>query len=259
MTDKLHLIYFSPTNTTRRIVEEIAAGLKTPDTVCHDLTRQSAGINAVLTDGVAIIGVPVYAGRVPEVCIQRLHGLSAVDVPAIIVVLYGNREFEDALVELRDIVTAKGFRVIAAGAFIGEHSYSTAQQPIAANRPDQADLQQARRFGDDIAQRLREGGTAIPHIPGNVPYKERPPLGGIAPETDPQRCTLCGTCATSCPTSAITVQDKVITDAAHCVLCCACVRICPTRARFVNHPMVQERRTMLVKHYSTRKEPSLFL
>ena len=259
MTDKLHLIYFSPTGTTRRVVERIAAGLKMPAASRYDLTRQFTGIGAHLTDGLAVIGVPVYAGRVPEVCLQRLQGLSGVGVPAIIVALYGNREFEDALVELRDTVTAKGFRVIAAGAFIGEHSYSTPQQPIAANRPDLADLRQALAFGEDVAQRLSEGAMATPDIPGNLPYKERPPLGGIAPETDPQRCTLCGACAKVCPTGVITLQDKVITDAAGCILCCACTRICPTQARFVNHPMVTARREMLVANYSARKEPSLFL
>lgn len=257
--DKLQLIYFSPTSTTRRIVEQIAAGLKVDTVETCDLTHRPDGINACLGDGVAIIGTPVYAGRVPEVCLQRLQNLTAVDIPAIIVVLYGNREFEDALVELRDVVTQKGFRVIAAGGFIGEHSYSTAQQPIAANRPDQVDLQQAFAFGEAIAQRLRDGSTTLPDIPGNVPYKERPPLGGIAPETDPHRCTLCGACARACPTEVITVQQTVTTDAARCILCCACTRSCPTQARFVNHLMVTARREMLVQNYSARKQPSLFL
>jgi flavodoxin len=46
MTDKLQLIYFSPTNTTRRIVEQVAAGLKIDTVETCDLTHRPDGINA---------------------------------------------------------------------------------------------------------------------------------------------------------------------------------------------------------------------
>lgn len=59
---KSHLVYFSPTSTTRRIVEQIAAGLKTDAVEICDLTHRPDVINACLSDGIAIIGVPVYAG-----------------------------------------------------------------------------------------------------------------------------------------------------------------------------------------------------
>lgn len=61
--------------------------------------------------------------------------------------VYGNRDYEDALLELRDTVASLGFTPLSAGAFIGEHSYSTAEMPVAAGRPDATDLQTARTFG----------------------------------------------------------------------------------------------------------------
>ena len=261
MKVKIHQVYFSPTKTTKTIVEQITAGIHPNEIETYDLTYRGFEIDTQFTDGLAIIGIPVYAGRVPEICLERLNKLSATGVPVVLVALYGNREYEDAMVELRDVAVSKGFRVIAAGAFIGEHSYSTDEQPIAANRPDRADLDKAKEFGKSIGYKLQLSvcAEAAPEIPGNVPYKERPPLGGIAPETDYELCTLCGICASVCPIEIITVADKVTTKAENCVMCCACVKVCPEQARALQHPMIAGRREMLINNCSARKEPQLFL
>ncbi|BCA78750.1 4Fe-4S binding protein [Desulfuromonas sp. AOP6] len=260
MLSAIHLLYFSPTGTTRKIVEEIAAGIPAGEVRHYDLTRLEAGLDLQLTDGLAIIGVPVYAGRVPEVCLKRMEGLSATGVPVVLVALYGNRAFEDALVELRDVAVARGFSVLAAGAFIGEHSYSTPTQPIAPGRPDAPDRQKAREFGALVAEKLQMSTfAAAPPIPGDTPYKERVPLGGVAPTTDKALCTLCGTCAKVCPTMVIRVEDEVTTAAENCVMCCACVKACPVMARSFHHPMIEARRQLLVANFSERREPELFL
>lgn len=259
MITQTHLIYFSPTKTTKKIVEQIAAGFNAGNTKQYDLTQMEPGLDIELADGLAIIGVPVYAGRIPEIFLKRIQTLSAVGVPAVLVALYGNRAFEDALVELRDVVVSKGFTVVAAGTFVGEHSYSTSTQPIAANRPDMADLQKAKEFGTIIARQMQENiGKVAPEIPGDVPYKERAPLGGISPATNRKLCTLCATCAEVCPTFAIKVNREVITEAKNCIMCCACVKNCPEKARELKHPMVETRREMLIKNCSKRKEPDYF-
>jgi len=256
----IHLIWFSPTQTTRKIVEAIAAGIGGNEQRHYDLTRRQGGLDLELEVGLAIFGFPVYAGRVPEVFLERIERLSAAGVPAVLVALYGNREYEDALVELRDVVAGKGFSVVAAGTFIGEHSYSTDAQPVAPGRPDAADLEAAREFGGAIGEQWRAGfSKSPPRIPGNWPYRERAPLGGIAPETDRERCTLCGACAEVCPTFVITVANQVSTQAQGCVMCCACVRRCPEDARAMDHPMVAERRRLLLEHCGWRKEPEMFL
>ncbi len=260
MLAKLHLIYFSPTGTTRRIVEQIALGIKARIIEHHDLTLDLSGIDTKLNDGMAIIGVPVYAGRVPEICLQRMQNLSANQIPAVIVVLYGNREFEDALVELRDFVLTKGFIPNAAAAFIGEHSYSTATHPIAANRPDHDDLNKACQFGEVITQGIKDWYQMNPPvIAGSIPYRERTPLGGISPNLIQERCTLCGTCVKACPTNVITISGCITTNVKDCILCCACVKGCPEQARVLDHPALNARREMLATHYQTRKEPSIFI
>ncbi|MFO7813778.1 MAG: EFR1 family ferrodoxin [Pelovirga sp.] len=257
----VNLIYFSPTKTTEKIVSQIAAGIADADLQRYDLTRMSTDGPGRISAGTTIIGVPVYAGRVPEIVLERLAQLQGDGLPAVLVVVYGNREFEDALRELTDVVTAKGFHVVAAATFVGEHSYSTAQQPIAAKRPDQTDLEHATAFGAAIRKKLSAGKQPIPltMIPGNVPYREGVVLGQIAPETIAEQCVLCGECASVCPTFAIRVTDQVLTQVAQCVMCCACVKSCPHDARVMSHPVVAERRTMLAENFRQRKEPQWFL
>ncbi len=254
-----HLIYFSPTGTTRKVVETIAQGFDTGKVIHCDLTLPSSKFGTVLTDGVAIIGIPVYAGRVPELCLQRLQAITATHIPAVLVALYGNREFDDALVELRDLSVAKGFDVIAAGAFIGEHSLSTTTQPIAVGRPDDEDLKLAVQFGKQVATKLVGGNVDTPEINGNVPYKERPSLGGKAPETDDAQCILCGKCAEVCPSGIIAVDLSVTTNAENCIMCCACVKACEVQARHFSHPKIEEKRGILQKNCCKPKIPAIFI
>lgn len=255
----VHLIYFSPTGTTRTTVHAVAEGLAPEQTFDHDLTFAFDAQKQRLADGIAVIGIPVYAGRVPVECLERLSAYTAMDMPAILVSLYGNREFEDALVELRDIVTTQGFKVVAAGAFIGEHSYSTPERPIAAGRPDAEDVRFTKEFGKQVAAKIARKDFSTPAIDGNVPYKERVQFGGVAPETNDDTCILCGECAAACPVGVIKLANQVVTRAENCIMCTACVRACLPQARSFNHPLIEERRTMLIKGCSTPKAPRVFV
>ena len=254
-----HLIFFSPTGTTKKTTTSIAQGLGVKNVVHYDVTLPGSSIETVLSDGIAIIGIPVYAGRVPELCLQRMQRITAKGLPCVLVALYGNREFEDALVELRDFATRQGFKVVAAGAFIGEHSYSTQERPIAAGRPNSEDLLLVEQFGQQVAAKIKNGNLNTPEIAGDVPYKELVKFGGVAPETVREKCTLCGKCAEVCPTGVITVSERVATEADHCVMCCACVKTCEVDARPFKHPRIEERRALLLKHCSQPKAPEVFL
>ena len=56
-----------------------------------------------------LVVMPVYGGRLPAIAVQRLREIRGNDSPAIAVVVYGNRAYDDALLELRDVLTANGF------------------------------------------------------------------------------------------------------------------------------------------------------
>ena len=255
----VHQIYFSPTGTTRKTLETITAGLSTDKINRYDLTYTNTATQQSIPDGIALIGIPVYAGRVPIDFLKRFETISAHNIPTILIALYGNREFDDALIELRDVAIQKGFNIIAAGAFIGEHSYSTAQSPIAQNRPDKEDLKIAREFGQKVATKIVANDLSQPKIDGNRPYRDRINFGGISPETIAKSCTLCGKCSDVCPVGVIKVDDCVTTDKQNCIMCAACTRICAFGARHFNHPSIEEKRAMLMEHCSAAKQATIFI
>lgn len=200
---------------------------------------------------------------VPEVAADRLRRLKANDTPAILVVVYGNRAFEDALLELSDLSPQAGFRPVAGGAFIGEHSYSTSENPTAHGRPDAGDLWKAAEFGAEIGEKMTGINSPFDieplNVPGNHPYRDGwDPGEPMSPLTEEDNCIKCGKCAVVCPVAAITMIDEVTTEEEPCIMCCACVKNCPTGARVMRARM-QELSEWLNKNYSERREPETFL
>lgn len=262
----LKLIYFSPTGTTRKVLEAIARGVGAESLAHLDLTSPVAetGVPAVIDDDLVIFGVPVYTGRVAQTAVDRLGPLkTSLKTPAVLVAVYGNRACEDALLELKDLVEAAGFAPVAAGTFIGEHSFANAATPIACGRPDGKDLEEAISFGILIRDKMKDAkkpdGLRALQVPGNSPYRERTRLPEGSPVTEKTLCILCGTCAEACPTGVITVNDTVTTDAANCIYCCACVKDCPTEARVMAVPVITQIAERLSKGCVERKSPEIFL
>lgn len=261
---KVRPICFSPTGTTRKIVVGIAGGIGIEEVEAINLTPPESGreTESLGSDELAIIGVPVYGGRMPAEAIKRLKKITASATPAVVVVVYGNREFEDALLELKNLAREQGFLPIAAAAFIGEHSFSTEDLPIAAGRPDALDVEKATSFGCAVAAKLaRFSQTAVVEdlsLPGRFPYEGGVRAMSAAPVTKEDRCTLCGVCAEVCPTAAIVVGERVETSVELCIRCCACIKSCPEEAREWEDPMMLKITQWLHENCGQRKEPQFF-
>ncbi len=262
--ETLSLIYFSPTGTTQKIIREIGQnmGLKliSENNIAENRTElMPKATNNCLT----IIGLPVYGGRLPITAIELLKNVQSNQSPVVILVVYGNRDYDDSLLELKEIASNCGFKIIAGAAFIGEHSFSSNEKPIAKNRPDKQDLEKCRDFARMITEKLKGikdiNMVSELDIPGNYPYKERKQSSAnIHPETDNDRCNQCGICVDSCPTNAIRIQETVITNGELCTWCCACVKHCPNEARIFDNPTINASKEKLFLNCSIRKEPIYF-
>lgn len=256
----IHLIYFSPTHTSAKIAYAIAEGMETASLSESDITHEASPETVILEDELTIVAVPVYGGRVAETAVERLRFFHANHTPVIPIVVYGNRDYEDALKELTDLLTQQGFIPVAAGAFVGEHSYSRKDMPIAAGRPDESDLEIASSLGHRVQMALMDisslKGWSPVVVKGNVPYKVKGPSTPQAPVTDEDLCTQCEYCIDVCPVAAISiVDDRMFSDPAVCIKCCACVKECPEGARTFDTPYT----AMLHKNFSVRREPELFI
>lgn len=249
---KVHAIYFSPAGSTKKIVEKVAEGVSV-DFAAHDIT-QGLKEDILLDDAdVAVVGVPSYSGRVPVLAAQYLSEIEANGAACILACVYGNRAWEDTLLELSQICRKSGFAEISAAAFIARHSIFP---DVAANRPNRADLEQARSFGEESLKLIKGNKHHQINLPGNIPFGEirRAPF---IPETD-DRCTQCGLCARLCPTAAIDHTDARITEAALCISCARCIEYCPVNARKFAGALYEKSQAGFHAQNGGRKEIELF-
>lgn len=252
-------LFFSPTGATRKTVQAVAQGLGAPETLELDRTAfDSRWTGAELRPGdVAVLGVPVYGGRTPALMDEFFRCIQAKDIPAVLVVTYGNRAFDDALLELKDESLRHGFLPVAAGAFIGRHSFT---EKLGTGRPNEDDLARAAALGRDAAALLAKHDPAslTLEVPGSFPYTPRSDLP-IAPSTDGEKCVCCGLCQKNCPVQAIDPADPGSIDGWRCLTCARCIQSCPTGAKYIGIPAMREKIAILEAMFAQPQQPQVFL
>ena len=248
--EKWIIAHFSPTGGTKKVADAIAAGFTIP-VVEMDLTKADSVVTLGENDALMAV-LPVYAGRVPQVSLERLSALKANGQKAVAVVVYGNREYDDALLETKDALETNGFQVIAAAAFIAEHSIV---RSIAAGRPNAQDETLCRQFATDV---MAKADDAAPiQVPGNTPYKELKP-SAFHPAVD-ENCVKCGACAQQCPVDAIPRDDPSQTFHDVCINCMRCVQVCPASSRALPDSFLTMITQMLNQNAAGYKKPTIFL
>lgn len=253
-TTRWVIAHFSPTGTTVKTARAIGEGSGCPVREVDLSVSQTP--EPVAQDEILLAAAPVFGGRIPPVALERLAALKGEGKQAVAVVVYGNRAFDDALLELKDALEENGFQVIAAAGFVAEHSIV---REIAAGRPDSSDLEKAAAFGAAVMEKAAKGESQPIQVPGNPAYREKPytttPMHPQANES----CVRCGVCTRGCPMGAIPVQDPTGTDGEKCINCMRCIAVCPQKARSLPAPMMERVTGMLRQVASVPRQPELFL
>ena len=272
MIKKINMMYFSATGTTKKIVsciaKEIANNIGPGITINSiDFTPPKVREESVCftEDDIVVIGIPVYAGRVPNVLLRYLNSITGTATLAIPVVVYGNRNYDDALIELKDILELRGFKVIAGGAFIGEHAFS---QILAKNRPDEKDMDTAGDFANQICTKITslcKDQAVI--IKGDKPYRKHympknkdgvaVDIRKVTPKTN-SNCTACKLCVNICPMGSIDFNDVGKLNGI-CIKCGACIKKCPTNSKYYDDEDYLRHKHELEVDFAYRREPEIFI
>lgn len=266
-------VFYSATGNTKDIVVAIAekiAGKLEVSMEIYDFTLPGNRTEEYTCSGTELVvfGTPVYAGRVPNkmlpVVQKNFKGEGALAVP---VVTFGNRNFDNGLIELRNELENNGFHTIAGAGFAVSHVFS---DRIAPGRPDEKDLETLEQFADSVAKKVEE----LKAIPEPIAVRGDDPVGPYytplgtdgkpavflkaKPKTRPEDCDSCGICVDACPVGSISKEDPKEVPGI-CIKCQACVKKCPTNAKYFDDPAFLSHVAMLEQNYTRRAEAEIFI
>lgn len=284
---------FSPTGGTEHVVgllaEEMGRCLRLPVyKISFTLPKEREKHYTFTEEDLLILGTPVYAGRIPNKILSDIDGgFVGNHTPAVAVSVFGNRSFDDALMELSLLMENHGFCVAAAVAAAARHAFS---DNIGAGRPDERDEKELRAFVRNAAQKIKKLSVESDELIGSKPdgdENKKVVIGAAAlkitghnpvgpyytplrtdgqpakflkakPMTDKIHCTRCGICAAVCPMGSISAEDFSVVNGI-CIKCQACIRKCPVQAKRFEDEDFLSHKEMLRKNYMRRAENAFFL
>lgn len=249
----VYKVFFSPTGGTKKVADCLCRGFD-GDIKEVDLSlRELSAVNMTAGD-TAVVAVPSFSGRVPAFAVEALKKINSNGASAVSVVVYGNRDYDDTLIELQDVLLDLGFKCKAAVAAVAEHSIMHCYGTV---RPDASDIAELEEFSAKIKDAVADKSKTSVEVPGNRPYKQAG-KGGLKPfATD--ECVLCGECSALCPVGAISADDPKSTDEEKCISCMRCISVCSQKARKVDDDLLAALTERLKDACSSRKENELFL
>ena len=270
---KVWAVYFSPTGNAKKVVTTMAKRaaecLGVPmGTVDFTLPENREGVVSFDKEDLAFFSTPVYAGRIPNKMLPYVQtAFEGNGALAVAVSVFGNRNFDNGLIELRNELEAHGFHTVAGAGIPTEHVFSS---KLATGRPDADDLVKIAEFGEKVAEKV----SGLTEIPEKIAVRGDDPVGAYytplgtdgkpavflkaKPKTDQEKCTKCGICATVCPRGSI---PKYAPDTCTgiCIKCQACIKACPTGAKYFDDAAFLSHVEMLKQNYTRRTEAEWFI
>lgn len=247
-------IVFSPTGGTEKVARAITKDWPSVETIDLSIPGKDESKYEFEAEDMVLIAMPSFGGLAPQIALDRLSRIKGNSAGCVLVSVYGNRAYEDTLVQMEDTAEKCGFQVIAAISAVAEHSI---MHQYATGRPDSADRDQLAGFAVKIDEKVKNGDRSKPAIPGSRPYKKAGGVG-LVPKAN-SGCKSCGLCAEQCPVQAIDPKLLKTADGEKCISCMRCVSICPEKARKVNSVMVSAVALAIKKACSEQKQNELFI
>ena len=100
--NKVSLVYFSTSGNTKKICEVVGKFFGKEITVYDRTPFENRWSGATFgEEELVIIGMPSYYGRAPKIINEFFRYIKGNNTPAIFITTYGNREFEDTLLEIK--------------------------------------------------------------------------------------------------------------------------------------------------------------
>ena len=247
-------IFFSPTGGTAKVADTLTKKWSSVEQIDLSKAKTNFSEYKFSPEDMVLVAMPSFGGLPPQIAIDRFMQISGNGAKCIVVAVYGNRAYEDTLVQMQDTAEKSGFQVIAAVSAVAEHSI---MHQYATGRPNQFDVVQLSSFADRIMEKSLEEKISKPVLPGKRPYK-KPGGVGLVPKCT-SSCVSCGLCANVCPVQAIDRKNPKATYGKKCISCMRCVSVCPQKARKVSNVMTSIAALAIKKECSKKKENELFL
>ncbi len=254
--NKVTAIYFSPTGNSKKSALAIAGDLSR-NVEEIDITKISQcpeSLNFGPRD-FTVIAAPVYGGRLYKGFVERIKHIRGGFGKCVAIVTYGNRHYDDAIMELRNVLIDQNFIPIGCAALVGRHTYGEIQ----TDRPNYDDFVEYKGFARDVLAKIESGRFTVPAVDGNIEnYKEGGNGGSFRPLTS-DKCVKCGICAMECPEEAISFDDFSKIDDKKCISCFRCIRICPVGAKNMDTEEYNAFASMFSKKLRHRRENEYFI
>ena len=245
-------IVFSATGRTEKCADAFCSVSDNVDKI--DLSVKDFENITLSADDFCLVAMPVYGGRVPGCAVDNMAKINANGAKAVIMAVYGNRAYDNALAEIKAVCEKQGFTVIAGCAAIAQHSMLP---QVAENRPDEKDIVFLKEFALNTKEKADSGNFTLLSVPGKAPDKPASSMP-VHPKAN-DSCIKCGLCADRCPAGAIDRNNPLITDKSECITCMRCVEICPQNARVLLPGVMKLANPLMKKVWGKYKEIEFFI
>lgn len=251
---KIYALYFSPTGGTKKVLDILISAWDCEKKYIDLSDRNNSSLNiSFASNDICVVAVPSFSGRVPQFIIPKLRKIQGRGIKAMLVTAYGNRAFEDTLLELKDTMESCGFICSCAIAAVTRHSVLP---KYGEGRPDSADVEELKQFSVKCKEIMEKSFSTV-IAPGNKPYRKYVSIP-IKPKGN-KRCINCGLCYQRCPVCAISFENYRICDKGKCISCLQCVSVCPKNARRINSVILKIAGLKMQKLCSGRKTNKLYV